>query len=89
LPETRPKRKDEIQCRKVGDEWLLYDSKTGTIHVINATAELVWRMCDGAHSVDDMAKAVGDAFETPEEVDARQDIEEVLRSFSDKGVLES
>jgi len=67
---------------------LLYDSGAGILHVINRTAEFVWEMCDGSHSVEDIAEAMPDAFETPEGTDVKKDVEVIIQSFVDKGVLE-
>jgi len=84
-----PLRKDGILSRKVGDEWLLYDSATSTLHVINRTAQFVWDMCDGSHTVEDIARALPHAFETPEGTDVKKDVEEIIQSFVDKGIVEA
>ena len=50
----KPLRKDDIFTRKMGKEWMLYDSKNESIHIINSTAEFVWRLSDGSHSIDNL-----------------------------------
>lgn len=68
---------------------MLHDSGTGALHVINRTADFVWRSCDGSHTIGDIAKLLADEFETLEGTDVKKDVEEVIQSFVDKGVLES
>ena len=48
--EPRPKRKPDVICRAAGQETLLYDSATDSVHVLNATARMVWELCDGCHT---------------------------------------
>ena len=48
---NRPIKKEDVHARKLGDEWLLYDSKMEKVHILNPTAEYVWRLCDGNHDI--------------------------------------
>src|SRR5687767_14331341 len=47
-----------------GDDVLVYDRLTHHIHHLNATAATVWQLCDGQHSVAELAFSAG----TTEEV---------------------
>ncbi len=38
------------------DEVLIYDTERHHIHHLNATTSAVWRICDGAHAVDEIAR---------------------------------
>jgi len=89
LDETRPLRKEEIVCQKLGDEWILYDLEPGSIHIINAMAEFVWRMCDGCHSIEEMERQIADAYEVPGGMNVRADVQSVIQSFADLGMLAS
>ncbi len=82
-----PIRKEGIQCRKIGDERLFYDPETGAVHVTNATAEFVWDMCDGQHSLDDMERHLAQVYEVPGEANLRTDLETVIQAFADGGML--
>ena len=87
MDEKKPLRKDGILTRKMGDEWMLYDSEKGDIHVINSTAEFVWRMCDGSHSVGAIKSHMQDTYEVPAGVNINEDIEGIIKNFGDLGVL--
>ena len=49
----------------------MYDPKTGEVHYLNATAALVFRLCDGSGSVQEIAEDVG----------------RILREFDDAGLI--
>ena len=66
---------------------MLLDLETDSLHMINAMAEFVWRMCDGLHSIDEMEQRIAEAYDVPEGTDVRTDLESVIQSFADRGVL--
>jgi len=49
-------RTDELVVQKTDNEHLIYDLRTNKAICLNQTAALVWRHCDGKHSVSDIAK---------------------------------
>ena len=57
LAEFTPVRKP-LTSKELLDEIILYDDRTYKAHCLNRTAAAVWRLCDGNHSVADIAKAV-------------------------------
>ena len=82
-----PLRKEGILSRKLGDEWMLYDTEKGSIHIINAMAEFVWGMCDGCHTLDEMEKHVKEAYSVPEGVTPKIDLENIVQSFANLGLF--
>lgn len=83
----RPLQKDGVLSRKVGDEWVLYDSEKGSIHVINSMAEFVWRMCDGSHDFTTIEDHIRGAFLVPNETNLRKDVEGIIQTFANIGIL--
>jgi len=56
---TLPKsRQVGLVVEQVGDETIVYDHKTKEAHSLNRTASIVWRNCDGQHSVSELAAIV-------------------------------
>ncbi|MSP59307.1 MAG: PqqD family protein [Myxococcales bacterium] len=53
LPKSRSSA--ELVIRELPDELLVYDSTRHEAHCLNRAAMLVWRRCDGATTVDEMA----------------------------------
>ena len=91
MNESRPRRKDIFLSKELGDETVLYTSDGKTIHILNATARVVWELCDGEHTAAEMGEAVRRRFAISEEesVDVAADIQKVLATFAEKGLLES
>jgi hypothetical protein len=84
----RPRAREDVVFRAVGDEWVLYDPETRQLHVLNLTAALVWTHCDGDHAVDDMVQAVAGAFpDAPGADGVRDDVRDTLGTFADEGLL--
>ncbi len=84
-----PLRKEGILSKKLGDEWMLYDTEKGSIHVINTMAEFVWKMCDGSHTLDEMEKCIKDAYYVPEGATLKRDLENIIQSFANMGLFVS
>ena len=89
MDSTKPLRKDGIVARKTGDEWVLYDSEEKSVHIVNETAEFVWRLCDGSHTLSDIAEQVQEAFQVPEGTNVKQSLANIIKTFSDKGILKT
>jgi hypothetical protein len=68
---------------------MLYDPEIDSIHIINAMAEFVWRMCDGCHSIEEMERQIADAYNVPAGANVRADVQSVIQSFADLGMLVS
>lgn len=83
----RPLRKDGILSRKVGDEWMLYDTEKGSISIINTMAEFVWKMCDGSHNLSEIEQHVRDAYLVPDGANVREDLEDIIHAFANIGIL--
>lgn len=84
-----PLRKEGILSKKLGDEWMLYDTEKGSIHVINTMAEFVWKMCDGSHTLDEMEKCIEDNYDAPEGATLKRDLENIIQSFANMGLFVS
>lgn len=84
-----PLRREGILGRKLGDEWMLYDPENGVVHILNATAESVWELCDGKHGHDEIAKHLRDDYQVPDGVELKNDVGDIIKGFADKGLLQS
>jgi len=82
-----PLRKEGVLSRKLGEEWILYDPEQGVVHIINATAEYVWGLCDGDHDLDDIAKCLQDAYLVPAGTAVRGDVDTIVQDFSARRLL--
>lgn len=85
---TKPIRKPDIALKHIGGETLLYGTEEQAIHVLNATAKLIWDLCDGQHTSADIERVIRSSFAVPEGRDVRSDIERTLTIFATKRLLQ-
>ncbi len=86
---TKPKRKPGIVVKDIGGEVLLYSADEEAVHILNPTAQLLWELCDGEHTVADMEQAIRAKFAVPAKYDVAQDVRQTLSVFAEKGLLQS
>lgn len=84
----KPVRKQGIIVQDIGRETLLYNAGGKAIHVLNPTAKLIWELCDGVHTAEDMEQEIRSKFSVVSKHDVSADIQKTLEVFASKGVLE-
>lgn len=87
MERDRPLRRDDVMCRDMGTERLLYDAEAEAIHVLNPSALLIWNLCDGNHSVPDMEKELLAAFSVAPGHDVVADIRQTVDTFAKNNLL--
>ena len=85
---TKPIRESGITVKDMGEETFLYSADEEAIHILNPTAQLIWELCDGEHTVADMERAIRASFAVADEHDVTEDIQRTLDIFADKGLLQ-
>jgi coenzyme PQQ synthesis protein D (PqqD) len=61
-------REDGLRVREVGGQFAVFDEKAERLHILNETAAIVWRHCDGLHSSAELAQLVAvETSSTPDE----------------------
>ena len=85
---NRPIKKKDVHARKLGDEWLLYDSEMEKVHILNPTAELVWRMCDGSHDVEAIKTKLRASYDIRDDEQLNDDLRQIIGEFDKLGVLQ-
>lgn len=83
----KPVRKPGITARNIGGETLLYSAEEEAIHVLNPTAQLIWELCDGEHTIASMEQAIRANFSVAGERDVVGDIRRTLEIFAAKGLI--
>ncbi len=66
---------------------VLVDPQTGESYALNATAAAVWRLCDGAHSCDQIVDALLERYEAAPETIV-EGVEALLAQLVELGVAE-
>lgn len=85
---TNPTKAAGIEIRKAGDDVLVHDPVHDKVHVLNGTAGYVLELCDGVHSVSDIAHSISDATGAEYALVLR-DIEGIVRDFEGLKLLVS
>lgn len=83
----KPKRNPRLNRVDISDEAILYTAAADELHTLNSTARRIWELCDGQHTIDEMAAALRSQFAVPDDVDVRADVIETLARFAAKGLL--
>ena len=81
-----PVPNDNFKIEKIDGETLLYSlSATKTVY-LNETATIIWQLCDGARSTDEIVSYLESTY--PEAGDAiSSDVESALQNFVDEGAI--
>lgn len=89
MNQDKPIKKSDLILKDLGDEFLIYSAENKELHVINQTARLIWEMCDGEHSVNDMESEIRAHFSVPQEMSIVTDIRNTINTFQEKGLLKN
>jgi PqqD family protein of HPr-rel-A system len=87
MDSKKPLKKNGVMSRKVSDEWVLYDQGDKSVHVLNTTAEFVWRMCDGSLTLPEIEDRMREAFDVPEGTEVKKALDNILQNFSNLGII--
>jgi len=85
---TKPIRKPGILGQDIGDETLLYSAEEQVMYLLNPAAKRVWELCDGAHSTDDIEKALWTSFSVTARHETLQEVRCTLGVLAGLGLLQ-
>lgn len=85
MPPDRPSVIDGLDVNEVADGLIVYDESTDRVHYLNATAAIVFTLCDGERDVDGIARMVAAAYGAGEPAVA--DVEDCLAQLAKEGLL--
>jgi len=89
MSDIKPLHKKNLMLKDLGKEYLVYSAENKEIHILNPTAQLIWNMCDGEHSLEEIESGVRSHFYIPPERDIRADIQNTLNIFQSKDLMEN
>ena len=84
-PDERPVKLDVDEVNEIGDGLVLYQGPERRVHYFNRTASLVYELCTGEHSVEQIAEAIADSFGLAEA--PRREVEACLETLRAQGVV--
>jgi PqqD family protein of HPr-rel-A system len=83
----RPRRRDDVVYRDLGEEAMLYDPRADRVVRLNATSRRIWELCDGAHDAAAITSTLAHEFDAPAPEDLAADVAQALASFAAAGLL--
>ena len=86
-PDDYPKRVSDYSLEELDGELLLYHPAQSTIVYLNKTASLVWGLCDGTNTVEQIIELISKAF-SEEAQTISQDVNSTLQKFLQAGSIE-
>lgn len=82
----RPARSEKVAHRVVDGAAYLVDAETTKLYALNPVATDVWDLCDGQHSVADIARCIEDRYDVGADR-ATADVKKFITDFVDLGLL--
>ena len=83
----KPLVRDGLTVVELDGEAVIYDEETGELHHLNPSATIVFGLCDGTQTPDEMAAEIAAAFGVPVEEMTPQ-VREVVDQFGYAGLLD-
>ena len=85
-PAERPAQRPDMTTVEIDGEAVVYDEATGRLHHLNPSATIVFGLCDGTLTVDEMAAMVSETFGVPLG-DVAEQVRTAVRTFAEAGLL--
>ena len=85
--ESRPRAVARVVEHEVEEDLVLYDPSRDAVHILNTTASVVWWLCDGQRTHEEIVARVADLYGV-EPAAVAGDVQEVLCRLRDAGVVE-
>lgn len=82
----RPRQVEGYAQERLGEEVLLYHPGRTTVLYLNAAAHLVWQLCDGRRTVEDIQAMLAAAY-SDADADVAGDVAEALARLSGFGAV--
>lgn len=82
----KPKKNPNV-AEKLGGIPLLFDMTGGRLYELNETAELLWSLCDGKHTVDDMMIKMKEQYDVSADR-VKEDVVSFLRKLQELNLVE-
>ena len=77
---------ENVKFLVLDGEAIIYSPHDSRGYYLNNTANLIWKCCDGKHSLEDIANKILESF-TGEKHQIIRDIEEMLIQFHEAGLF--
>ena len=88
LSTTRPGADKSIVSVTLDGEVTIYDPRKDVTHLLNEQASVIWSLCDGERTVDQIVDDVSIVYEVPTET-VRDEFVRVVKKYVKIGVMQA
>jgi hypothetical protein len=81
-----PVRRSDLLVQKIDGEFVILDRTANKVHQLNAAASHIWDLCDGVHSVGEIAQVLAEEFDIGIDV-AQRDVVKTVTEFFTLGLM--
>lgn len=81
-----PRRVGRVAQHEIDGEIVLYDPKRNRVHTLNPTAAVIWQLCDGSRTIDQLADDMAILYGMDLSL-IKRDLSQVLREFETSHLL--
>jgi hypothetical protein len=85
MSEERPRKLEGLEAHEVDDGLVVYQAATDRVHSLNVVASIVFELCTGEHTVDEITELVGEAWSLPEP--PREEVAQCIAQLRSEGVI--
>lgn len=87
MASRKPLRQPDYRLETIDDELLLFHPAETQVLYCNQSASVIWQLCDGQRTAQEIAALLSDAY--PESADEiARDVEVTLQTFLEYGTIE-
>ena len=86
MTSVKPKARDDLAVVELDGEAVVFDERTSDLHYLNPTATLVFGLCDGTGTVEELAADIAAAYGADEGA-IRRDVAAAVDEFARSGLL--
>ncbi len=83
---ARPVQREGASAVELDDNLALYDEVGQLLILLNTSAAAVWERCDGTTTLDDMVRALAEAYPADPAV-IREDVRQTVRKLAELGLV--
>lgn len=80
-------KSDALVVREVDQETIILNTKTGSIHVLNPTGTIIWKLLDELDNVDAIVDAVEQLYDHSDVSAVQADVAAIIDEMVSQGIL--
>ena len=86
---AKPKQINDMRERWAGNDLVLYNARRGRMHVLNAPAALIWRLCDGSRTEEEIVERLTSEFEVGQGENPKRDVRKILGLLLEENLIDN